>query len=355
MNDKTKDGDLKKKPANGQGGPPPSKDQKKEGAKPASESSDGDGNRDDTTSGAEGEGDGGDDAASRVDSESGSGEEDFRARMAGGDEATKKFLDRFTDEAALGRHLMALEKKVREKGGIKPPAADASLEDKAKFYTEHFGRPETPEKLAEIDLAPKIEEGETLSEDEAVTMSGVTAMMHKAGVFGEEQMRAANQIFADLVIGGRKEQDKAAQSFQDKARDELKKAWGRDYEANEALAVGYLQMRCQEAGVDRNELANIKLANGARLGDHPLFMKVAALGGRDHAEDPLMVRESGSGGARASEIQEQLNAEMAKSKGTPAERRYYDSPEGKAKRAKLRGDLKRMNAFGGGAARGGRK
>ena len=274
--------------------------------------------------------------------------EDWRTRLAGGDEATLKFLNRFTDEGALGRHIMESEKRIREKGGIKPPKADAPLEEKAKFYTEHFGRPEKVEDLAKLDLAPKLEEGEELSGDEQTSLAGVQAMMHKSGVFGEEQMRAAGQIFADLAVGGRKQQEKIAESFREESEKNLRKtdAWGRDYDANLTLATNYMQMRCQQAGVDARALATTRLANGALLGDDPLFLKVMALGGRDHHEDPLMNRAESSG-SRSAEIQDALNKEMAKRNGTPAERKYYDSAEGKARRLKLRNDLKRLGGGGG--------
>jgi hypothetical protein len=72
---------------------------------------------------------------------------------------------------------------------------------------------------------------------------------------------------------------------------------------------------------------------------------VMAKGGRDYNEDPRMNREE-SGGQRAADLKDALDKEMAKRNGTAAERKYYDSAEGKAQRDKLRKTLKRMGGAG---------
>lgn len=265
-------------------------------------------------------------------------DEDWRVRWAGGDAEILEELKRYDSEESVARALVLAKKKAREKGGIQPPKADAPVEEKAKFYTEHFGR---PEKAEDIKLEPSIPDGETLTEAEATTLKGVATLAHQAGIFGAEQIAAIAQITADLAIGGRKEQDKIAEKVRETTRTALAKAWGKDAEANEALAVSYMSMRSAQAGVDRVALANVRLSDGSLLGDNELFMKVMALGGRDHAEDPLMDREE-TGGAKAADLQKQLDDEMAKRNGSAADRKYYDSDAAKKKREKLRSDMKRL-------------
>lgn len=289
----------------------------------------------------DGAGDG--DADPGDDDDDDAGDEDWRARMAGGDAETLDELKRYDSEESLARAVVQLKKKLREKGGITLPKADAPVEEKAAFYTEHMGR---PEKAEDIKLEVNLPENEALNEGEAATVKQVAELMHKAGVFGAEQIEAGLQMVADLAVGGRKELEEAAGVFRTKAKDALTKLWKRDFEPNLAMAQNYMAMRCEEAGVDRGELANVRLENGALLGDHPLFLRVMALGGRDHSEDPGMLREE-AGGAKAADLKDALDKEMAKRNSNDArERRYYDSAEGKARREKLRKDLKRLSGSG---------
>jgi hypothetical protein len=289
--------------------------------------------------GAQGDGDGGDGAGKDGEGDA----EDWRVRLAGGNEKRLAFYKRFTDEAAFDRHVEMLEKKVREKGWITPPKADAPVEEKAKFYTEHFGR---PEKVEDVKISISLPDGvEALPGEVMETVKSVTGELHKAGVFGEEHLAIAQQLIADQYLGAAKELESAADTFRAKSEETLKKVWKRDFDANVNLAASYCAMRCEEVGVDRHALANIRLQNGALLGDDPLFLQVMAKGGRDYNEDPRMNREE-IGGQRATDLKDALDKELAKRNGTAAEKKYYESAEGQARRAKLRKDLKLMGGAG---------
>lgn len=294
------------------------------------------------------------DEAAKDDGDDGEKDEDafaapdnWREILARGDEKRLAFYKRFTDVAALDRHIELTEKRVREKGGITVPKADAPAEEKAKFYTEHFERPKDVEALKEFDFAPTLDEGEELTEDEDTLVRAAVGMAYDSGVFGGEQLRALAKIAADMSVGGRKEQGKQVEAYREATKKTLAKEWRGDTEANMNLAIAYTKMRCEQAGVDIHALANEKLANGALLGDSPLFLKVMALGGRDHVEDPLMLREEAGSSSRAGDLKAELDKEMAKANGSTADKKYYDSEAGRARRAKLRNDLKRL----GGAAK----
>lgn len=303
--------------------------------KAAAENDDADGD-DDDASDADGDESGDDDDA-------GAGDDDWRARMAGDDADLLKEAQRYDSEESLLRALVTAKKKLRERAGLEVPKADASVEEKAKFYSEHFGR---PEKVEDVKLDVTLPDGEELTEAESLTVKQVTGLLHAAGVFGDEQMAIGRQIVADLAIGGRKELEEAAGVFRENATKTLEKKWKKDYQPNLALAQNYMAMRCEQVGVDPHALANVRLENGALLGDDPLFLQVMSAGGREHNEDPGMLREE-AGGAKAADLKDALDKEMAKrNSANGADRRYYDSAEGKARRAKLREDLKRLGGTG---------
>lgn len=309
-------------------------------------SDDDDGKGKKKTEGAADDGAGGDDDDSGDDGAGGGsddGDPDWRTEMAGDDKDLLKRLERFSSLADMGRSFKEAERLARAKGVSAPPAADAPLEEKAAFYTQHFGRPEKPE---DITVEPSLPDGEQFREEEVTLLKGVLGLAHKSAVFGKDQLDAVAQIVTDMVVGGRKEMEKKAETARADTETALRKAWGKDYEQNLEFANAYAGMRCKQAGVDPNDLANLRLEDGSLLGDSVLWARVMALGGRDHAEDPLLNR----GDDRtddAGDIRKQLDAEMAKMNGSAAEKKEYATPAAAERRRKLRQALKRVGGAGG--------
>lgn len=303
---------------------------------------------DDSDKGGAGAGDeddptkGGADDGGKGDDDQGGGD-DWRKRLAGDDPDALKRLQRFASEGDVVRSLLAAERKLRSGGQVALPGEGASDEDVAKFYTEHLGR---PEKAEDIKVSPTLPEGEELTEQETAVLNGVLGMAHKQGRFGQPQFDAMAQIVVDLLVGGRKEQEKLASSAQKKTEQDLRKTWGGDYDRNLQLANQYAGMRCEQAGVDPTSLVSLVLADGTRLGDHPLFARVMALGGRDFAEDPMMVPRDDAGGGlekMRSDLKELMD--KANSKDTRV-RREYDSAADTERRRKLREQIARAEAGG---------
>lgn len=341
--------DGKKKKPGADGGDGDDK-KKKPGAAAAAGADDSGGGGGDDDPGDGDNGGGGDDDDNEGGGENGGagGDDDWRARMAGGDDAVLARLQRFTSEADVGRSLIAAEKLARQKGGIQLPPADAKPEVKAAFYTEHFGRPEN---VGDITLSPTVPDGEELTAGEVNLLQTVTGNLHQAGIFGIEQIHAASQLVTDMIVGGRQEQAKLVKDGRDASRKALEKVWGKgQVDANLEYANSYAAMRCEQAGVDPKALAEIKLQDGSLLGDNPLWAQVMAFGGRDHSEDPGMIRDDVGGGA--GDLQAQLKTEMAKMNSKdPKERKFYSSAEGRELRNRLRSAIKRGGGGGKTAAK----
>lgn len=303
--------------------------------------------------GADDDGDAGDgahdDDEGADDDESGGGsgdDEDWRTEMAGGDPEALKLLERYTSKDQVGKALLTATQKAREKGGgaIKPPADDAPAEEWAAFNTEHYGR---PAKIEDLKFEPKLPDNEELQDEEASLLTGVLGTAFQTGIFGKKQLDTIGQMVTDMVVGGRLELGKRVTKVQEASRAALEKAWGKgDVAKNLEFANSYAAMRCEQAGVDPGALSDLRLQDGSRLGDNPLYAQVMALGGRDHAEDPGMVREEGAPGGLG-DLKQQLQTEMKKMTGTKAEQKEYASPEAAAKRRRLREAIKKA----GGSAR----
>lgn len=313
-------------------------DDKKKKKTPAKASGADDGGDDDSGGGDDDQGGGADDDDAGGDDDSGGGDdEDWRAQMAGGDEKFLARLTRFASLADVGRSLQAAEKAARAKGGVQPPAADAPVEEKAKFYTEHFGR---PAKVEDLRVEPTLPDGEEFQDEEVTLLQGVMGLAHQAGVFGQEQLDVMAQMVTDLVVGGRRELGSRVKATQQKTKAALEKVWGKkDFQANLNYANAYAAMRCEQAGVEPGALAELRLQDGSRLGDNELYARVMALGGRDHAEDPNMNRDE-SGGS-VTDLHAELKKEMGLMNGTPAERKEYATPAAAERRKRLREAIKR--------------
>lgn len=250
--------------------------------------------------------------------------DDWRTQAAGGDEKLLKRLQRFDSLAAMGKSLDEAEKKLRERGFAQAPAADAPVEEKAKFYTQHLGRPEKIEAYAEL-LKPVLPEGEEFTDDEAKLLDATTAILHNSGTVGLDGMQAVYQAFSDIVVGGRKEQEKMAASSADVGAEALKKAWGRDFDANLRYANAASAHYCKMVGVDPGELGDLRLRDGAPLGNHPLFARVMARIGRESSEDPAFLTVVENPRAAGADIDKRIADINALRSGSAADKNKYSS------------------------------
>lgn len=283
-----------------------------------------------------------DDMAAALERGASSGD-DWRADMAGGDDALKKELERYNSPAEAGRALKEAKDRIR-KGVAAMPAADATPEEWGKFSSEHLGR---PEKVEDIKVEPVLADGDELTDDEAAITAAVLGAAHKSGKFGQVHNQDLAQIVVDLLVGGRKEMEGRTAAKKAAHEKDLRKVWKSDSEftTNVGYANAAAAAFCSQAGVDPGALAALKLEDGTRLGDHALYAQAMAVAGRQIGEDPIIPDDDNAPGTTLADLEAALKGENAKRNSSKqVERNEYDSEPAKARRAALRAKIDRAKS-----------
>lgn len=190
--------------------------------------------------------------------------DDWRVRMAGGDEARLKRLDRFADPVALAKSLDEAEKKMRSTRAVTPPpGADAKPEDLTAWRAEH-GIPEAPAGYLE-----KLPDGLVIGDADKPLMEKFVTDMHGANAdpaFVHKALASYYKIQADQVSARAEADNAAVRSFEDTMRPE----WGPDYRRHINAISGFLD----GAGPDvRAVLANARGGNGTPIMSDPKVMQ----------------------------------------------------------------------------------
>jgi len=187
-------------------------------------------------------------------------------------------LTKFKEQAELARSYINLEKKISEKGIIKPKD-DAPPEDWEKYHIA-LGRPETPDAY-EIgrpeglpDEFPYSEELEGLFKKWAYE-EGLTAKQTKNLFNKYIQTNIAEYNKASKIIGEAKE----------KAEEILRKEWGDNFANNLELARKARRQFAPDQGPEWDQLE-------LGLGNNPILVKMFANIGARMSEGELVKGET---------------------------------------------------------------
>lgn len=200
------------------------------------------------------------------------------------------------DTAGLAKMYVGQTELVGRKGVILPKEDDA--DDKARFYSE-LGRPDTADDYDLGDFAP----GEGLPWSDTVQTSMMTAM-HTAGL--------TNGQVNDVVRAYAESQGQEFEGLQERIAEAtsevekgLRKEFGSSYDAKIDLANRAFAMA---AGDKADEIRQIVMGDGTRLGDNLALVRMFARLGESLGEDSLR-----GGGASASfaKSPDQAKAELS--------------------------------------------
>lgn len=219
----------------------------------------------------------GKDAAAEADkSDTGSDwPEDWREKLAKGDEDKLKLLNRYGSVDGLLRKIMEQEKVIRTKSGPRP-MPDASDEKAMSEWRKEQGIPDDPTGYKLPETVTK-----RMTDDDKPLISSFTDYAHKKGA-PQQVVDVASEWYFDTV-----EQMAAERAAEDKqateaAEDELRKNWSHaEYKSNMTLGRRFLDS-IPGLGAD---WAEARLPNGRRLGDVPDFVMWASDMGRDKFGD----------------------------------------------------------------------
>lgn len=208
---------------------------------------------------------------------------DARAK---GDEAAAakilKKLERFNDPGALFESFEETQAALRDSGRIKLPGKDATPEDVAAF-NKSLGIPEKAD-----DYKIKLPDGIALDDGDKAQLKAITEYLHKQGGMAgsPETVQHAANLFMELREQAQAQLIAEAATFARNSEAELRKEWGAaDFAKNIALTGPGVVALVGRDGAE--ELRTLRLANGALLGDHPLYVKLGASAGRLSQQDPV--------------------------------------------------------------------
>lgn len=227
----------------------------------------------------------GDDTASEATSD---WPEDWRDRLAKGDEKAMKRLARFASPENLVKTLIEQDKKISSgeyKRGLPENPSEKELAD----YRKANGIPDeaTPENYG-ISWPEEFEASEADNEE----LTGFLGKMHERNAPPELVQEAWN-YYTEARQKAEQELYDAAQKRTEDYRVELRSEYGKDYKRNTQIGNNFL---AQQLGDKAPEFTALTLADGTKLGDHPDFVRFIVNAGLAAADDEALATTELSGG-----------------------------------------------------------
>jgi hypothetical protein len=213
-------------------------------------------------------------------------------------------LTTIPDVSTLAQNFLATKEMVGKKGIILPKEGDAA--DIARFRTE-IGVPETADGYELGDFAPP--EGMPWSDE---FQGAMLSKLHEIGI-PNGQIRQIMDGYSEVGGAHYTAQVKTAEQGYEQGVAQLKEELGASYGASTKLAERAFKAA---AGEHHEELENIVLPSGIRLGDHPAFVRTFINIGKQYEEAGLHGEKAGGSGSAKSP--DQAKAEIATLKANPA-------------------------------------
>jgi hypothetical protein len=219
------------------------------------------------------------------------------------DEKMREQSERFDGPQALLEGLNKLQGEVSQR--IKLLGDDPSDEDMAK-YRKALNVPDTVD-----GYSYEPPEGVEWDDNAHSTLNAFSEIFHRNNIPAAAAQDIVNSYEA-AAQAAYKTQEDDLQKYQDEASAELKRQWGKDYEAN----VNMITQVIESAGEDFKAFTGEVTAGGGRIGDNPAFMDFMAKYARSVSEHELTL---GAYGDTAQTIKEQIETmEREKPPGSAA-------------------------------------
>lgn len=215
-------------------------------------------------------------------------------------EDLRKAADKFNSPVEALKAYTELEK--RNGRSIVRPGKDASDEDKAAFQTALRREMGIPDSLDDY----KVDIPTALAEDEQ-TMEGIRALLgefHKLGVPASAAGYAIG-LHQQLMEAQHKSLVSEVANAMADAEVELRREWGGDYEANDAISRAALAKYADDDLINLTKLSGKELAEALgnrRLGDLASMKRLFASIGRDTGESRTIFQQTQGGRDVADEI-----------------------------------------------------
>lgn len=189
--------------------------------------------------------------------------DDWRVRLANGDEKELKRLGRFATEADVYKAYRELENKLKSGEMKKGLPKDATPEDIAQWRKEN-GIPEAPDKY---DLT--FENGLVIGEEDKPYIDKFVTKMHGENAT-PAQVKAAVASYYEIMGEQQQAIAEADAQFKDSSLELLREEWGGDYKKNLNAVNGLISSMPDEV---RAYFETARTADGKVLGNDPEVVK----------------------------------------------------------------------------------
>lgn len=245
--------------------------------------------------------------------------DDWRDKLAGGDEKLKNLLNRYTAPDAFAKAFKELRaahdsrKPAKEDAGDLPE--DATPEQLAA-WRKAKGVPEKPE-----DYEFEVPEGKDLADGEYEILMDFAKHMHEKNM-PAATVKEISSWFLQYEETIAQKNAQAAYDARMQTEEKLRAEWGADYRPNVNLMGNVLR---EHLGSNTEAFLQTPLMDGTRIGDNEVFVRLMAdlarkVGGSTAELYTTDVHTTGKGlEARKAELMKLMN-------GTPQEQKQYWSP-----------------------------
>lgn len=233
--------------------------------------------------------------------------DDWRDRLAGGDDKLKNLLNRYTAPDAFAKAFKELRAAYDSRKPAKDEAAELpenATEEQLAAWRKAKGIPDKPE-----DYEFEVPEGKELSDSEYEIMMDFAKAMHETNMPADTVKKISSWFLEYEDIVAQKNADRAYQARQD-TEERLRAEWGGDYKANVNLMSNVLQ---EHLGSKAGDFLSQPLMDGSRLGDNETFIRLMAdlsrkVGGSTAELYTTDVHTTGQGlEARKAELMKMMN------------------------------------------------
>lgn len=159
--------------------------------------------------------------------------EDWRVKLAGGDEKELKQLGRYGSVQDIWKKSRELEKRLSS-GELRPVLGKNATEDEVKAYRAANGIPESPEKY---DVG-------TVPESAKVFMNPLLKAAHETNQT-PEQVKATLAAWRSIEATVREQAFEKDQATKQASEDELREEWGPEYRRNIAAIENELDLTAE--------------------------------------------------------------------------------------------------------------
>lgn len=250
--------------------------------------------------------------------------DDWRERMAEGDDDALKLLKRYGSVKGVARALVEKDRMIRS-GKVKRDAPDPSDEKAMAEWRKENGIPDDPTGYELPESVTK-----RLTDDDKPILASFTEYAHKRNA-PPEAVNLATEWYIDALESMEAERVEADRTAAEAAEDALRKEWAHgEYKANLTLAIRFLQS-IPEVGASWSEA---RLPDGRRLGDIPAFIQWASDQGRGEFGDATFASSDAERRhtARKDELERLMREDIDKYYESGADKEYVEILERETRR-----------------------